>query len=133
MNAVMSGMIPTMVILMSRHMSAMKPTSGRFWAVMSLATLVGAVLAFPINWWLVKHGLKHGMGKDRVLGKGGSIPDPSPMPMPAAHESVGTIMLGKRKEQASISGMEHAEPQAVFKGRLALVALLTHHVLESRC
>ncbi|MDQ2834302.1 MAG: DUF4396 domain-containing protein, partial [Acidobacteriota bacterium] len=125
MNAVMSGMIPVMVILMSRHVNAMEPTSGRFWAVMSLATLVGAVLAFPINWWLVKHGLKHGMGTDRVLGKGGSVLDPRPMPMPAAHGSRGTDMLGKREDQASMSGMEHAEPEGVSVGQLALVALLT--------
>jgi hypothetical protein len=34
-------------------------------------------------------------------------------------------MPGKRGEQASMSGMEHAEPNAVSNGRLALVALLT--------
>ncbi|MEO7028158.1 MAG: DUF4396 domain-containing protein [Acidobacteriaceae bacterium] len=104
MNAVMSGMIPAMVILMTRHMNAMEPTSGRFWGVMSFATLVGAVLAYPVNWWLVKHGLKHGMGTDRALGKGGSGLDPHPMAMSAAHASGG---------------------RTVSTGRLALVALLT--------
>jgi hypothetical protein len=72
MNAVMAGMIPVMIIPMTRDMSAMEPTSVRFWGIMSLATLVGAVLAFPVNWWLVKNGLKHGMGTERVLGKGGA-------------------------------------------------------------
>jgi hypothetical protein len=38
---------------------------------MSLATMVGAVLAYPINVWLVAKGLKHGMGTVRALGKGG--------------------------------------------------------------
>ena len=42
----------------------------RFWGIMSLASLVGAVLAYPINWWLVKSGLKHGMGTESALGKG---------------------------------------------------------------
>lgn len=125
MNAVMSGMIPVMVILMSRHMNAMEPTSGRFWAVMSLATLVGAVLAFPINWWLVKHGLKHGMGTDRALGRGGSNPNPLVTPMPAAHASAGAHSSGRPEEQPSMGGMEHARPQAVSNVRLALVALLT--------
>lgn len=72
MNAVMAGMIPVMIILMTRDMSAMEPTGLRFWGIMSLATLVGAVLALPVNWWLVKTGLKHGMGTERALGKGGA-------------------------------------------------------------
>jgi len=38
---------------------------------MSLATLVGAVIAYPVNVWLVAVGLKHGMGTVRVLGAGG--------------------------------------------------------------
>lgn len=71
MNAVMAGMIPTMVILMSRDMTAMEPTSLRFWGVMSLATLVGLVLAYPVNVWLVAGNLKHGMGTVRALGRGG--------------------------------------------------------------
>lgn len=71
MNAVMTGMIPTMVILMSQDMAAMHTNSLRFWGVMSLATLVGFVFAYPINLWLVGVGLKHGMGTERVLGHGG--------------------------------------------------------------
>jgi hypothetical protein len=62
MNAVMAGMIPVMIILMSRDMSAMEPSSIRFWGTMSLALVVSTVTTFPVNWWLVKRGLKHGMG-----------------------------------------------------------------------
>jgi hypothetical protein len=62
MNAVMAGMIPVMVILMSRDMSAMEPSSVRFWGMMSLAFMVSTVTTYPVNWWLVKRGLKHGMG-----------------------------------------------------------------------
>jgi hypothetical protein len=65
MNLVMAG------ILMTRHMSAMHPTSLRFWGVMSLATLVGLVVAYPVNVWLVYAKLKHGMGTVRALGAGG--------------------------------------------------------------
>ncbi len=71
MNAVMAGMIPVMVILMSRDMRAMEATSLRFWGVMSLASLVGVVTAYPVNWWLVAAGLKHGMGTVRAIGRGG--------------------------------------------------------------
>jgi len=73
MNAVMAGMVPTMVILMSRDMSgaSMTPLSVRFWGVMSVAVVVGGVIAYPVNVWLVQKGLKHGMGTVRALGKGG--------------------------------------------------------------
>lgn len=71
MNGVMAGMIPVMAVLMSRDMRAMEASSPRFWGVMSLATLVGLVVAFPVNAWLVAAGLKHGMGTERALGQGG--------------------------------------------------------------
>jgi len=71
MNAVMAGMVPVMVVLMSRDMGAMEATSIRFWGVMSLATIVGATIAYPVNAWLVAVGMKHGMGSVRVLGAGG--------------------------------------------------------------
>jgi hypothetical protein len=71
MNAVMAGMTPVMVVLMSHDMQAMEVTSIRLWGVMSLATLVGAVIAYPVNVLLVAVGLKHGMGSVRALGAGG--------------------------------------------------------------
>ena len=71
MNCVMAGMIPTMVLLMNQDGQAMDPSSIRYWGVMSLATLVGLVVAYPVNWWLVANHLKHGMGTIRALGKGG--------------------------------------------------------------
>jgi hypothetical protein len=74
MSALMAGMIPVMVILMSRDTRAMEPTSVRFWGVMSLATIVGGALAYPVNWWLVATGLKRGMGSSRALGRGGHDP-----------------------------------------------------------
>jgi hypothetical protein len=37
------------------------PASPVFWFVMSMALLVGSILAYPINWWLVSYYLKHGM------------------------------------------------------------------------
>ena len=71
MNGVMAGMIPVMVVLAGRDMQAMEATSLRFWGIMSLATLVGGVIAYPVNVWLVTKGLKHGMGSVRALGAGG--------------------------------------------------------------
>ena len=51
MNAVMAGMIPVMVILMSFDDRAMDPASPCFWGVMSMGTIAGALLALPINFW----------------------------------------------------------------------------------
>jgi hypothetical protein len=61
MNCLMAGMIPTALIAKAHYPAAMSPLSPLFWFVMSVALTVGAFAAYPMNWWLVKHALKHGM------------------------------------------------------------------------
>ena len=61
MNLLMAGMVPTAMILRAHIPSADDPTTPRFWFVMSMALLVGFVIAYPMNWWLVANHLKHGM------------------------------------------------------------------------
>lgn len=61
MNLLMAGMVPTMVILRSDLGSEVSPASPVFWFVMSMALLVGFIVAYPMNWWLVANHLKHGM------------------------------------------------------------------------
>ena len=73
MNFVMAGMLPIMIILMTNDMQNMDVTSLRFWGIMSLASLVGGAIAIPINWWMVKNKLKHGMGTEKAVGKGGAV------------------------------------------------------------
>lgn len=60
MNCVMAGMIPTMVILAHLWEGSTNPLEPSFWFRMSLASIVGGALAFPINYWLVAKHLKHG-------------------------------------------------------------------------
>lgn len=115
MNAVMAGMIPTMVILMSRDMAAMHAGSLRFWGVMSLATLVGFAVAYPVNLWLVGVRLKHGMGTVRALGHGG-------------HSVEAEKMAGMK--QGTMAGMDDmtagagaTSPQIVAMTVLTLLAL----------
>jgi hypothetical protein len=60
MNAVMVGMIPVMVILMSRVPHVRSPVRPEFWFVMGMAAIAGGITAYPINWWLVKNRVKHG-------------------------------------------------------------------------
>jgi hypothetical protein len=61
MNLLMTGMVPTMMILRMQLGRGADPTTAAFWFVMSMALLVGAVVAYPMNWWLVRYHLKHGM------------------------------------------------------------------------
>ncbi len=115
MNALMAGMLPVMVVLTTRDLSAMEPTSGRFWGVMAIATIVGGLLAYPVNWWLVASGLKHGMGSSRALGNGG--PD-------TAHEPA---MAGPTTTaKAAVAGITLAL-LAIGVGLAATVADLSMH------
>jgi hypothetical protein len=61
MNWLMAGMVPIAALgrmLIGHRLSVLTPD---FWFVMSMALLTGFILAYPINWWLVAKGLKHGM------------------------------------------------------------------------
>jgi hypothetical protein len=68
MNLLMAGMVPTVVALRERVASANNPASARFWFVMSMGLLLGFVLTYPMNWWLVANHLKHGMMTVRRAG-----------------------------------------------------------------
>jgi high-affinity Fe2+/Pb2+ permease len=37
------------------------PTAAAFWGIAALGLLVGFIFTYPINWWLVTIGWKHGM------------------------------------------------------------------------
>ena len=61
MNLLMAGMVPTVMLLRTQITSAADPMTPRFWFVMSMGLLVGFIIAYPMNWWLVTYHLKHGM------------------------------------------------------------------------
>ncbi|UOF92304.1 DUF4396 domain-containing protein [Fodinisporobacter ferrooxydans] len=65
------GMFPAMYYLMNVW-SVMSPWSPGFWFVMSISILIGSIIAYPINWWMVSKGMKHGMGSSHVMGHGGT-------------------------------------------------------------
>lgn len=122
MNAVMAGMIPVMIVLMTKNMWAMKPTSMGFWGIMSLASLAGAALGYPVNWWLVKNGLKHGMGTERALGKGGTkiANDPS-----AIQTTSGEQTAAHGMKKAPADNMRGMKKEGVSIARKAFVAAVT--------
>lgn len=118
MNAVMAGMIPTMVLLMTRDMRAMEPNTPSFWGLMSLATLVGAVTAYPINWWLVKNKLKHGMGTERALGKGGPSPAATTDPAIAGHGTMPMAAMPVAEGGQHAAGMAMSPEGAPMRVRM---------------
>jgi hypothetical protein len=68
MNLLMAGMVPTVMALRRWIGPAADPTTPSFWFVMSMGLLVGFVVAYPMNWWLVTNHLKHGMMTVRPAG-----------------------------------------------------------------
>jgi hypothetical protein len=75
MNLLMAGMVPTVMALRTRLASGTDPMTPVFWFVMSIALLVGFVIAYPMNWWLVANHLKHGMMTVRPAGRFGTMQD----------------------------------------------------------
>ena len=90
MNFLMTGMLPTVMTLRRYVVSAGDPMTPNFWFVMSMGLLVGFVISYPINWWLVANHLKHGMMTVR----------PASLDAGADDHAV----------QAGMSGMSHAGP-----------------------
>jgi hypothetical protein len=73
MNFLMAGMVLTVMALRTRIESAGNPSTLQFWFVMSMGLLVGFIVAYPMNWWLVANHLKHGMMTVRATnGEAGS-------------------------------------------------------------
>jgi FtsP/CotA-like multicopper oxidase with cupredoxin domain len=89
MNCMMGGMAPVMVFLMmGRDMRAMWPGEPLFWMVMSLGVIAGFAIAYPVNVWLVAHGMKHGLMTDRGASSDGDTMagmDHSKMQMAKSH------------------------------------------------
>jgi len=61
MNMVMMGMFPVIVAIKHFYPIASDPLKPYFWGMMSLATIVGFIMAYPINSWMIRKNVKHGM------------------------------------------------------------------------
>ncbi len=88
MNMLMVGMVPTMMVLQMLLPGGGDPTTSAFWFVMSMALLVGSIVAYPINWWLVRYHLKHGMMTVRP-----TMAAMSGMDMPSAHSGHSSVPM----------------------------------------
>jgi hypothetical protein len=55
------GMFAFMALTREVLFPALKPNQPLFWLMMQIAMLVGLATTYPVNWWLIKTGLKEGM------------------------------------------------------------------------
>jgi hypothetical protein len=99
MNLLMAGMVPTAMILKMHIPSANDPATPAFWFVMSMGLLVGFVVAYPMNWWLVANHLKHGMMTIR----------PASAVAGAQGTHLGMAGAGSAKPAMSMAGEKAAE------------------------
>ena len=104
----MAGMVPTAMTL-GRHVDlAGDPAHARFWFVMSMALLVGFIIAYPMNWWLVANHLKHGMmtvrPKKQTAGMAMPMSGGGAMAM-GGGEMAGMVMAGADKRSPSVATM----------------------------
>lgn len=112
MNVLMAGMVPTRMLAMKYVSGAYDPAGPAFWFVMSMALLVGFVVAYPMNWWLVSRHLKHGMMTVRPRDDAASSTH-------AGHAS---------GEHADASSAVHGPSAKVSAGDLAVMTALSFAV-----
>lgn len=55
------GMYSWMALVIFVWFGRLSPTTPEFWFMMQIAMCCGFITAYPVNWWLVKVGIKMGM------------------------------------------------------------------------
>ncbi|MCP5491622.1 MAG: DUF4396 domain-containing protein [Chlamydiales bacterium] len=90
MNAVMAGMLPTILICKHIFPEGGNPSTLLFWGIMSLATLMGSLFAYPVNSWLVRIGIKHGMMSIPQEGEHMHHHEPAKLPL---HQQIKWTVL----------------------------------------
>ena len=99
MNVLMSGMLVIAAWLELLIAGGVDPLRPGFWFVMSMALIGGFALAYPMNWWLVARGLKHGMitVRDRHAAHpkqaGTNMADGGPRTSPATFVVMGSLSM----------------------------------------
>jgi hypothetical protein len=112
MNLLMAGMVPTMMILRAAIAASAGPAMPSFWFVMSMAVLVGFAVAYPMNWWLVRHHLKHGMLTVR-----------SESVLQAAMSGHGGMQEGHKAGHMAMPAAEPPQPPVSVMAALSFIAL----------
>lgn len=120
MNGVMAGMAVLMVWWMRARPTATSPSHPEFWFMMSVALMAGAVVAYPINWWLVQAKLKHGLMS--------TAPGGHQMETPHAMSESGS-RKPQMKHVAAMNHMSHASGPSVTTRQKTTVTLISAMLL----
>jgi hypothetical protein len=125
MNCLMGGMLPVSALAFAGNPDAHDPTQALFWFRMSLALMVGALVAYPMNYWLVAHHLKHGMLTVRPAGDGAGGMAGMDMPKESGADSkmAGMSMAEKMKAAESGSALHKPTPPVRVMGAVSLAVL----------
>ncbi len=89
---------------------------------MSMALLVGFITAYPMNWWLVSHHLKHGML---------TVPSPEPVHGGAPESMHDDHAPSERTNSAQLEnkGAMDGKVEKVSSGALIWMTLLSFVIL----
>ena len=131
MNAMMAGMAPVMsLLMMGRDMRAMNPTELLFWGVMSLGVAVGFAVAYPVNVWMVAHGMKHGLMTERKGNKRHATPEHHEQNESVDGEQAHHMMRADitRPQLAAVTGFTFL----MLVAGMALPALVVNMTLSAR-
>jgi hypothetical protein len=146
MNGLMAGMIALSVPWRQAVGTLANPVHPAFWFILSASLTVGFFVTYPLNWWLVATGLKHGMmtvepgGKTTPLAAGlalagGAIsPGREGAPGPSASARAENHAADAHSQDASGRGssseQHHARPgtstakaRRIDKARMIVVSL----------
>lgn len=139
MNLLMAGMVPTMMILQTQLGRGADPRTAAFWFVMSMALLVGAILAYPINWWLVLYHLKHGMMTVRPqtvshASMGATHPAMAGMAMASGHgghAAQGDMAQAQTMEGMAMGARMQPRPPVAVMTLISFIALAAGLLITS--
>ena len=92
MNLLMAGMQLTTRFSIRQIAGGADPARPEFWFIMSMALVVGFAFAYPINWWLVAHHMKHGMLTVRT----------EPVAAPSRRAAMGAMPAGPPPARPSL-------------------------------
>jgi len=115
MNWLMAGMLPAMTLAMMALPGSHNPGTADFWFVMSMALLTGFITAYPVNWWLVSKGLKHGM---MTIRPGTHEKDPK-------SQSGGSLHEKAHSQPPEVHGPGHSDGNSPSNAAVGLMAALS--------
>ncbi len=55
------GMFAWMAVVQEWLVPGLEPTSWAFWVMMQVAMMLGLATTYPVNWWLIRRGIKEAM------------------------------------------------------------------------